>query len=162
MLTERQIKADLAMAKEYASELEDEAGRLTKLANGSLEGVFEELRVAWKGENAEKYLRKGEALQADIANTAKALRNIAATIRSNAQNTYAAEMENLRIYQEKQRELVKQTVNVISNVAGMSGGVAGKVASEVLKETLSSIDTAKASTSGSSGGGYSAGGGRRG
>ena len=162
MLTERQIKADLAMAKEYASELEDEAGRLTKLANGSLEGVFEELRVAWKGENAEKYLRKGEALQADIANMAKALRNIAATIRSNAQNTYAAEMENLRIYQEKQRELAKQTVNVISNVAGMSGGVAGKVASEVLKETLSSIDTAKASTSGSSGGGYSAGGGRRG
>lgn len=162
MLTERQIKADLARAKDYASELEDEAGCLTKLANSSLEGVFDELRVAWKGDNAEKYLRKGESLQADIENTAKALKNIAATIRSNAQNTYAAEMENLRIYQEKQRELAKQAINVISNVAETSGGVAGKVASEVIKETLSSIDTTKASTSGSSGGGHSSGGGRRG
>jgi len=122
MLTERQIKADLARAREYASELEDEAGRLTKLANNSLEGVFDELRVAWKGENAEKYLRKGEALQEDIAGTAKTLKNIAATIRSNAQNTYATEVENFRIYQEKQRELAKQTVNEVSNQMGSSGG----------------------------------------
>lgn len=122
MLTERQIKADLEKAREYASELEEEAGRLSSLANRSLEGVFDELRVAWKGENAEKYLRKGEELKADIANTAKALKNIAATIRSNAQNTYTAEMENLRIYQEKQRELAKQAVNEVSSQMGSSGG----------------------------------------
>jgi len=122
MLTERQIKADLAKAREYASELEEEASRLTKLASSSLEDVFDELRIAWKGENAEKYLRKGEALQADIIGTAKTLKNIAATIRSNAQNTYTAEMENLRIYQEKQRALVKQDLNEISSQQGSSGG----------------------------------------
>ena len=120
MLTERKIKADLARAKDYASELEDEAGRLTKLANSSLEGVFDELRVAWKGENAEKYLRKGEALQVDIDSTAKTLKNIAATIRSNAQKTYVVEMENLRIYQAKQKE--EQVINGILNQTGSSGG----------------------------------------
>lgn len=122
MLTERQIKADLAKAKEYASELEEEAGRLSNLANSSLEGVFDELRVAWKGDNAEKYLRKGEELKADIVNTAKALKNIAATIRSNAQNTYEAEMENLCAYQEKQRELAKQAINGNLSQTGSSGG----------------------------------------
>lgn len=103
MQTERQIKLDYNRTKKYASELEEEATRLTKIANNEFGGVLDELRTVWKGDNAEKYVRKGEQLKSDITKTAKSLKSIASVMRSNAQTIYQAEMENLRIAQERQR-----------------------------------------------------------
>lgn len=161
MLTERQIKSDLAKAKKYASELEEEAGRLMKLANSSLESVLDELRVAWKGDNAEKYIGKGEQLKEEIAKTAKTLKSIASTIRSNAQNTYNTEIENLRIYQAKQKELAAKAASVVAEVTEtFPGGVVSSVVSQAASQFASAHDSGVSSSSGSSGGGHSSGGGR--
>lgn len=87
-----QIEIDFGVAKRQASQLEELASRLEKLAKNDFEDTLQNISSSWKGQNADAYLRKGEKLEDSILRTASDLRRTASTIRTNAQRTYDAEM----------------------------------------------------------------------
>ncbi len=104
MATRYSIQMDFDKANRQANELDDIANSVDREANRSLTDTLNALGNDWRGENADKYIRKGFTLKEDMNNTAKSLRQAASTIRYVAKRIYDAEMENLRIAEERQRE----------------------------------------------------------
>lgn len=116
MATEGQITVNYTQAKTCASELEDEADKLKKLADSDFAMSIAGVQAAWKGENAELYIKKCEQLKEEMLYTAKSLTKIASSIRSNAKAIYDAEMENLRLMQKKAAEAAKKALEMASPV----------------------------------------------
>lgn len=86
------IAMDFQKAKKQAEQLEEIAREMRQLANNDLEGSLQCLSEAWRGEAAELYCRKGEALREKILDSASKLEQQAGVIRSTAKRTYDAEM----------------------------------------------------------------------
>lgn len=86
------IEINFRQAKQQASQLEEIASRLERLARNDFDDTLRNISYAWKGESADAYLQKGGRLEENIARTAADLRRTAQTIRSTAQRTYNAEM----------------------------------------------------------------------
>ena len=101
MSSRRTIEFDFRLAKQKANELDEIAENLQNLSNNKFNNTMQNLSASWKGESASLYLSKGQMLQEDIINTSKNLRQVASTIRTVAKRIYEAEMEALRIAEER-------------------------------------------------------------
>ena len=94
-----QINFDEACAQ--AQKLEDCAEEMKRLANQKLTSTLQEMAANWKGESADAYFAKAETVRSSIASTSEKLRSIAASIRTQAQRTYDAEMAALRLAEQR-------------------------------------------------------------
>ena len=101
-LSEATINFNYQRAIGQAKELEDIASNLSRLSTYDFEIAMNSISRNWKGENADKYLRKGDKLQSDMANTASSLRSVASEIRRIAQNIYDTEMYNLALARQRE------------------------------------------------------------
>lgn len=101
MSSRRTIEFDFRLARQKANELDEIAENLQNLSSNRFNNTMQNLSVAWKGESASLYLNKGQTLQEDIITTSKNLRQVASTIRAVARRIYEAEMEALRIAEER-------------------------------------------------------------
>jgi len=101
MSSRRTIEFDFRLAKQKANELDEIAENLQNLSNHKFNNTMQNLSAGWKGESASLYLNKGQILQKDIIKTSKNLREVASTIRAVAKRIYEAEMEALRIAEER-------------------------------------------------------------
>ncbi|MCM1539165.1 MAG: WXG100 family type VII secretion target [bacterium] len=97
-----QISMDFEQAKRKANELERVAGDLGRLAGTEFNETLNNLGNNWKGDNAQAYIKKGLSLKERMEQTAAALRDSASMIRAVAKNIYDAEMEALRIAEERE------------------------------------------------------------
>ena len=55
------IEWNYIQAKKQADRLEEQAGRLSKLASEQMENTLRELAYNWKGSSASAYIRKDES-----------------------------------------------------------------------------------------------------
>lgn len=102
MANRYQIQMDFSRATQKAGELDTIADNLSRLADTDLESTLQGLSSDWKGENATVYIQKGTTLKGNMEKTVKDIRNTANTIRAIAKNIYDAEMEALRIAEERE------------------------------------------------------------
>ena len=102
MASRSEIEFDFNQAKRQADRIDGIADDLSRLSQRKLENALQILSSNWKGTNASNYLKKGDRLQGEINGTVNELRSIASAIRTIAQNIYNAEMEALRIAEERE------------------------------------------------------------
>ncbi|WP_455713936.1 WXG100 family type VII secretion target [Anaerosporobacter sp.] len=100
-MSEASIMFDFQVAKRQADEIDAIADQLSNLSNKKFENTMQTLSNNWKGTSAESYLSKCTKLQGTMGTTASNMRTVASNIRSVAQKIYDAEMENLRLAQER-------------------------------------------------------------
>lgn len=101
MSSKSEIRINFRQAIHQAEQLESVADRLDKLAKNKMESSMRSLSNAWKGHNAAEFLAKETLLQENIIRTTYEIREIAAVIRFTAHRIYEAEMEALRIAEER-------------------------------------------------------------
>lgn len=102
MASRYQIQMDFSRANQKASDLDNIANDLSRLSGTDLQNTLNSLGNDWKGDNATLYIQKGFSLKENLDETVKSIRNTASTIRSIAKNIYDAEMEALRIAEERE------------------------------------------------------------
>lgn len=102
MASRERIEMDFTRATQKANELDGIADKLSKLADTDLQNTLDGLNNDWKGDNAGEYIKKGFALKENMDKTVKGIRDTASTIRTVAKNIYDAEMEALRIAEERE------------------------------------------------------------
>ena len=95
------IEFNFSKAKEQASKLETTAGRIRTISNSNVKSAMQDVSIAWKGENSQKYVSKGDVIAGKIVTVANGVTAVASTIRAVAKNIYDAEMEALRIEEER-------------------------------------------------------------
>lgn len=100
MASRWEIESDLRHSMNQANRL-DEIARSVSKASSGMGNALHSVQSGWTGENAALYIGKGGRLQGNIESSANSLRSIASTIRSVAQSIYDAEMEALRIAEER-------------------------------------------------------------
>ncbi|MGI6010701.1 MAG: WXG100 family type VII secretion target [Ruminococcus sp.] len=100
MATAWTIEMDYARAVSQAKQLESLSGELEKTAI-QLENAMEQLKSGWQGEGADVYRGKGNQLAEKITKNARQLENTAQAIRNIAREVREAELENLRIAEER-------------------------------------------------------------
>ena len=91
-----QIHMDLVKAREQAEKLE-EAARSIRNECKRFNNCRSDIKQAWEGDNATKFIGKMNVVSEDLAKIAKQLEKTATVIRKNAKNIYDAEMEAKRI-----------------------------------------------------------------
>lgn len=96
-LSEGTINFNYNRAIQQASELDEIANNLSRLTSSEFAETMQNISANWKGENANKYLKKGERLQSDMSSTAKSLHGVASEIRRIAKRIYDAEMYALAL-----------------------------------------------------------------
>lgn len=77
--------------------LEELAERLRRIADNDLEEVLSEINQGWQGENAAKFLSKGDTMKGKVLLSGENLQNIANTMRQMAENLRTSEEEAARI-----------------------------------------------------------------
>lgn len=85
------IEIDFARAVARAESLENMAGILNSLAKHSLSDAIYAVANIWRGDNADKYVKKGENYIPDILATADELMRLAGNVRYTAEIIYEAE-----------------------------------------------------------------------
>ncbi|BAL00623.1 hypothetical protein OBV_34240 [Oscillibacter valericigenes Sjm18-20] len=96
-----QIIFDFEEAKRQAQKIDDVAERMEELANQKLGQARENLTAYWQGSSAGAFQERQNELQQGILGTAEALHQQADNIRMIAKRLYDAEMEALRIAEER-------------------------------------------------------------
>lgn len=96
------IEFDFRKAKQQAVRLDAAAEQLRRIANNNFQDTLQGISASWTGENSRHYLDKGMKLKNQMAQTARKLNGIASEIRTAAQRIYFAEMEALRIAEERE------------------------------------------------------------
>lgn len=91
-----QIHMDLVKAKAQADKL-DEAARSIRNECKTFNSCRSNVKQAWEGDNATKFVGKMSVVSEDLIKIAKQLEKTAVVIRKNAKNIYDAEMEAKRI-----------------------------------------------------------------
>lgn len=100
-LTRAVIKINFQRAMQQAAELDDIADDLSRMSKSDFENTMQNVSANWKGENARKYLAKGDRLQGNMNSTVNSLHNIASEIRRVAKRIHDAEMSALEIAQRR-------------------------------------------------------------
>ena len=101
MKSSTQIRFDFQNAKNQANKLDELADNLEQQVVRKMSDTAQQLRAAWSGQSASRYLAKQAELQQEVVETVRALREIAEEIRRIAKRVYDAEMEALRIVLQK-------------------------------------------------------------
>ena len=102
MASKASIEFDFQKAKAQADKLDTIADQLNGLSDHKFGDAMQNLSSNWKGENASLYLDKGGRLQEQMDGTAKELHSIASDIRTIAGRIYAAEMNALKIAEQRE------------------------------------------------------------
>ena len=128
MASRHQIQMDFTRATQKAKELDDIADNLSRLADTDLQNTLDGLNNDWKGDNAGEYIKKGFALKEDMDKTVKDIRETAGTIRTVAKNIYDAEMEALRIAEEREAaaRAAAKAAEEARNAGSRHGGGGGR------------------------------------
>lgn len=95
------IEFDFRKAKQQAKKLDDAAERFRRIANNNFQDTMQLISASWKGENSRRYLNKGMLLKNQMLQTATKLNGIASEIRTVAQRIHNAEMQALKIAEER-------------------------------------------------------------
>lgn len=95
------IQIDFDEACAQAKKLEDCAEEMKRLANQKLANTLKEMSTSWKGESAAAYFAKADTVRKNIAATSEFLCSIANSVRTQAKRTYDAEMEALRLAEQR-------------------------------------------------------------
>lgn len=85
------IEMNFARAVQQAQKLEEIAGKIEQLTEGSCQACLNELSSNWKGEGANAFLKKGNRLKDNMKESARNLKKTGSTIREIARRTYDAE-----------------------------------------------------------------------
>ena len=101
MKTSTQIKLNYREAMQQARDLDTLAGKIRNTANQKVEESMQLLSSGWKGNNASEFLKKYSELKRQILESADELSSIADDIRTTARIIYNAEMEAVRIANNK-------------------------------------------------------------
>lgn len=101
MRSRSEIIMDYNRVMGLADQLDSLAGKLKQEVDGTVRGTLDSLRVAWQGENSELFMSRSYDFISNAASSADSLQSFAYSIRSNAQRVYNAEMEALRIAEER-------------------------------------------------------------
>lgn len=100
-MTRHQIEMDFRLASRQAERLEDTAAELLRMAQNQLPDTMRDLQANWTGDASAQYLEKCEALRRKLLCDARQMEDTAAAIRRAARRLYNAEMESLRLAQER-------------------------------------------------------------
>ncbi len=100
MTTRFEIQMDFEVAKAKAAEIEEIANGMGA-SKGKLDTNLTNLKGAWNSTYSQNFMTKGATLEELMEKSQNNLMEIAGTIRTIAQNIYNAEMENLRIAEER-------------------------------------------------------------
>lgn len=101
MRTSSEIFFDFTNARHQADRLDSMADKLSRQTVKGMEQAAQSAAQAWAGDNGTRYVQKGADLKNQINQTVTELRSVAADIRSVAKTVYNAEMETLRIAQQR-------------------------------------------------------------
>lgn len=101
MSTLNEIYFSYNKAIDQAKELENISKQLKNAANNTMEGILNDVHVAWKSDSTPQYIKKGQKVEDDICTTATNLTNIAQTIRTIALRIRNAELNAWRIANER-------------------------------------------------------------
>lgn len=167
MASRYQIQMNFSQAERKAAELDSIAGDLSRLSGTDLQNTLNSLGNNWKGENAGLYIGKGFQLIENMEKTAASLRQTAETIRSVARNIYNAEMEALRIAEEREAA-ASHSINLTGTAAHFFQETArrdevhraAETAADMIRTAFSALGSAggKGGSSGTGGGGNFSGG----
>lgn len=80
-----------------ADKLDELAQKLKNIANDDLEEILMEVDRGWKGENARKFLDKGDRMRNKVLTSSQNLKNIADTMRKMANNIKESEERAARL-----------------------------------------------------------------
>lgn len=101
MRSRSEIIMDYNRVMGLADQLDSLAGKLKQEVDGTVRGTLDSLRAAWQGENSELFMSRSYDFISNAASSADSLQSFAYSILSNAQRVYNAEMEALRIAEER-------------------------------------------------------------
>ena len=96
-MTLSEIYFNYNQAISQANELDSIAKKAKQAANTDLQQIMNNVSSAWKSDNSNNYLKKGEKVGNDIRTTATNLTKIATAIRTIAKRVRDAELEAWRI-----------------------------------------------------------------
>lgn len=165
MASRYQIQMNFSQAERKAAELDGIAGDLSRLSGTDLQNTLNNLGNNWKGENAGLYIGKGFQLMENMEKTAASLRQTAETIRSVARNIYNAEMEALRIAEEREAAASRAAAEREASARSVAEEIS-RTTADMLRTAVSAVKSSNGSSAASSpegtGGGFSTGGGNGG
>lgn len=92
MASRHEIEMDFRAAMNQADKIDGIANRLKNLSNNDYRNTIQNISNAWKGDNADVYVKKSSTLIDKMNGTASKLADAADTIRRIAKNIYDAEM----------------------------------------------------------------------
>ena len=102
------IQMDYNKAIAKADELDDLKNDINRCIYDELEVRKKQIQKSWRSDcNETKYEEKYHLVIGEIRNTMKNMTMISSTIREIAKNTYDAEMEALRIAEEREAEAAR-------------------------------------------------------
>ena len=91
-----EINIDFHKAKALADEIESIASELRQLIKNDFRPSLDALSVAWRGENAKRFVAKEQITLDDLSQTALSLERTASAIRTAAKRAYDAEMQAIQ------------------------------------------------------------------
>lgn len=112
MLSRGEIRLNYKRSLELADELLNVADDIERKAEKKIEENISNLKRDWTGAAASKYTAIEQQLREQVKMTKQKIRKNADTIKQMARNTYNAEMEALRIAEEREARLKNQSTNV--------------------------------------------------
>ena len=95
------IEFNYSRAQNLASSIVTNVEKINSLDDKRLKVVMQLIADTWEGENSQKYIAKCETVLGTIIGVAGSAISVAATINEIARNIYEAEMEALRIEEER-------------------------------------------------------------
>ena len=97
MRTEIEIYMDFNKVEKLIEKLRQIATSMDKLSEDGMGASLTELRRNWKGDNANTFTSKGEAVKTGLDRTVADIRNTADSLEKMAMRLRDAEIENIRI-----------------------------------------------------------------
>lgn len=97
MKSEYSLYMDFKKARLQAEELSSLATELRKIGNDDLNDSLARISTFWTGENATRFIGKGNQVKGKILKVADQLDSAASAIKTIARQTYEAEMRALQL-----------------------------------------------------------------
>ena len=102
MASQDEILFNYTLAIRQAAALDALSDSLRNTVNNKMSGILNQVGVAWKSESSQQYMQKGEQVKEELLASARNISDIAQTIRKIAERVKAAEMEAVRIANERE------------------------------------------------------------
>lgn len=91
------INFNYQKAMRQATQLEDLANQLKRIANSDVDSALDQVAASWKGDSANMFIQKGNKAKNDLLQSSKQLQNTANAIRAAARALRNAEIRAKQI-----------------------------------------------------------------